>query len=394
MPIVKYNELRTLIENGNITAITLDTTIFEQKNLQLDSASFQVLARLSNRGFCFLLTKIVCNEVICHLEDASSEALNSAKKGIGLAVRVFGTKKPTRKKLLDKITGGISPRENALKFFFEYMQDSNCKILDDGRLVDTRILFRDYFAKQAPFGIGKKKSEFPDALALNALERTAIDDKVNILVVSKDNGWKEFCEQSKCLYYIPDLNQSLSLIANASPVLIKSILKCLKEDDSQDNSDIRSYVADQLESADITISGNASSRQCEFYISAIEFKSIIWPEEKDIDIIELEHEEEEEENEDYHHLVLNLPLELQANLSVDVSFIVWDSVDGELASTGNRTIELEKKIGAHADIIFKIYELGTVNENIIYDDMYIFINSTEIDLGDIDVLEDFEIKEL
>jgi len=389
MPILDYSDLHELIDNGDITAITLDTCIFDQKNLRLHSASLQVLARLGNREFCFILTKIVCNEVLCHLEKAASEALKSARDGIGKAVGAFGTKKPTRKELLYQITGGRSPKQNALDSFTQYVKDSNCKILDDAELVDTRKLFHDYFAEEAPFGTNKDKSEFPDALALNALEQTAIKEGVGILVISNDGGWSNFCKKSKYLYYVTDLNKSLVLIANAPPVIKKFILKWL-EDNSEDNDDLQSTVSSELENAEIEVYGNASYGQCRFYTWAAELKGIIWPEEDKIDIIQFKLDE----SEDYLQLVLNMPLHLSANIPIEVNFFIWDGIDREEVSMGGRTIEVEDEVSAQATIFFGIYNRGTANEEIIFQNIELEIEFTEIDLGHLDVFEDSDIDEV
>ena len=51
-----------------------------------------------------------------------------------------------------------------------------------------------YFGLKPPFE-EKKKSEFPDAIALNALRNYASSTRQRLLVVSKDKGWHAFCAQ-------------------------------------------------------------------------------------------------------------------------------------------------------------------------------------------------------
>jgi hypothetical protein len=43
----------------------------------------------------------------------------------------------------------------------------------------------------------RKKSEFPDALALLSLERWATQNKSLVLLVSADGDWKKLVEQSE-----------------------------------------------------------------------------------------------------------------------------------------------------------------------------------------------------
>ncbi len=58
---------------------------------------------------------------------------------------------------------------------------------------DAVGVFADYFARQAPFGEGKKKSEFPDSFAMKGLLRYAQAMGCKIGVVSEDGDWKAAC---------------------------------------------------------------------------------------------------------------------------------------------------------------------------------------------------------
>ena len=390
MPIVDDDQLRNFLAEGGIAALTVDTGTFDEKQLQLHSATLQALARLNGRGFLFVLANTVCNEVIRHLEDAASQSYRAARTGIGQALRAFGTKDPTRAELLHQITGGRTPTQIAHEYFGQYMSDSGCELLDDAGLVDTAALFGDYFAGRAPFGVGKKKSEFPDALALNALERTAIARGIGILVVSKDRDWKEFCRRSDHLYHITDTDRALALVANAPRVLRKSILDWL-EDDARGGADLQSNVASKLLDAEFTADGYASFGECELYVWAAELKSIIWPGEDELDIIEFEPQEDANRL----PLVLSLPLLLVANIPVEVSFSIWDGIDKESISMGGRMIEFDDEIDAQATITLDICNPGTADEEIVLVDVEIDASDYEIDLGQIDVFEseDFEFDD-
>ena len=63
-----------------------------------------------------------------------------------------------------------------------------------------------YFEPSPPFeGTGKKKNEFPDAIALITLEDWAREPEKKILAVSKDHGWVSFAEKSEFI----DINKEL-----------------------------------------------------------------------------------------------------------------------------------------------------------------------------------------
>lgn len=382
MPILDQDELRTLLSNGGITALTVDTNIFDEKQLQLNSATLQALSRLNGRGFLFMLTDTVCKEVLAHLEEVASQSFRSTRKEIGKALRVFETRKPTRDQILDLITGSRTPDQVAQEHFRKYLTDSGCEILDDAGLVDTASLFEDYFSARAPFGSGKKKSEFPDALALNALERTATNRAMGILVVSKDSDWEKFCRNSAQLYLVEDIERALALVANAPPVLRKSVFGWL-ENEAAEGDELRSHLVKFVELMELDATAYPSSGECELEIWAGELQGIAWPRENDIDIIEVEPQEDAKEV----NLVVSLPLVLDVKVPVDINFFVWDSFDRESIPMGGRTLEVNRQFDTEAIITFNIREQEAERPQISFVDIEIDIRDYHIELGEVSPFE-------
>ena len=73
-------------------------------------------------------------------------------------------------------------------------------------------LLRLYFSSSPPFGVGKKKSEFPDAIALLSLERWAKSNGKHILAVSGDKDWAAFAEKSEFIDIIAELGPAMALL--------------------------------------------------------------------------------------------------------------------------------------------------------------------------------------
>ena len=390
MPIVDEDGIRTLLAKGDIAALSVDTCIFDEKKLQLNAPSLQALAKLNDRGFRFVLPNTVGNEVTRHLEEEASKSLKSARKEIGQALRAFGTKDPTRDNLLNQITGERTPTQVAEEDFAQYVKDSGCEILNDTELVDSGKLFDDYFGGRAPFGTGRKKDEFPDALALNALERTAINRGIDILVVSKDGDWEEFCGNSDHLYLITDIERALSLVTDAPPVMRKSVFDWM-EDDARGNADLRSRVTEEVELMDFGAIGYPSFGECELDVWAGALQGMTLPEENEIDIIEFEREKELNRL----RLVVSLPLFLDVKIPVEVSFHIWDKSDKESFPMGGRWIEADEEIATEATITFEIYNQGTEDEEIIFVDVDVDANHHEVELGEIDVFEpeDYDVDD-
>jgi hypothetical protein len=157
MPIVDDEQLKALLAEGRISAISVDTSIFDQKRLQLNSATMQALAGLKNRPFNFVLSGTVAKEVLAHLEKAAAEALQAAKKAIEKALFSFETKTPEREALLAQISGGRPAAEAATQRWEKYIEDTGCEVLTDTDLVSITTIYDGYFAGEPPFGSGRKK---------------------------------------------------------------------------------------------------------------------------------------------------------------------------------------------------------------------------------------------
>ncbi|WP_416881273.1 PIN domain-containing protein [Marivita sp.] len=383
MPIVTDDELKRLLANGKITAISVDTSIFDEKQLNLNSAVMQATARLKPLSFNYILSSIVAKEVENHLENAAQESLRNAKKAVGKALFAFDTEKPSKDEVLEQITGGKSARDIAKERWAKYLAESGCEVIDDHSLVKTSTLFDAYFAGEPPFGTGRKKDEFPDALALNALECAAVERGNGILVVSKDGDWQDYCEKSENLYIVREIERALALIRNAPPVLKMAVHTWLVEE-SNGAEDVFPNIALRVENLEFSASAYPTFGDAEVSVWAGELQSIDWPREDEIRVIDFEDIEEEEQA---ARLVLSMPLNLVVRVMVELDFSVWDGIDKESVSMGGRCIEVDEGITVRATITVDIYGIGTDDQEIIYLDSEIDDPNYEIELGEVDVFE-------
>ena len=130
-----------------------------------------MFAGLRNCPFTFSLSGTVAKDVLAHFEKATAKALSKAKKAIGQALFSFETKSTERSALLAKISVGLTAGEAATERWGEYIKDTGYEVLTDIDLVSTPTVYDGYFAGEAPFNSGREEDEFPDALALNTLEK-------------------------------------------------------------------------------------------------------------------------------------------------------------------------------------------------------------------------------
>lgn len=113
MPIETDDRLKALLVGGWITAVTLDTNIFDAQRLNLRSPAIKAVANLKTIPFSFLLSGTVLREAQGHLAKSMEDALRAARKAIGEVFYAFEITKPTRDELLDDIAGGRAPADAA-----------------------------------------------------------------------------------------------------------------------------------------------------------------------------------------------------------------------------------------------------------------------------------------
>ncbi|WP_306261011.1 PIN domain-containing protein [Pararhizobium sp. IMCC21322] len=382
MPIVNDEELKALLARDQISAISIDTSIFHQKRLQLNSATLQSFAGLTGRPFDFLLSETVAKEVLAHLEKSTSDSLRSTKIAIGKALFSFETVAPTREELLTQISGGRTAEQAASARWDKYIADTNCEVLDDANLVDTATIYDDYFAGEPPFGSGRKKDEFPDALALNALEQIATDRDIGILVISKDGDWKAFCNNSPRLFLGPEIERALSLITDA-PLGLRTAVTLWLAEDGDGSDEFQDSVSDNIERLDFTANASPNHGEVEIFTWAGELKSLGWPSPEEIDIIELVGRDDD----GVMRVVVSLPVSLVVKVQVELNFSFWDSVDKESVEMGGRGIEVEEEIEARTTVTLDVHSLGTPNQQIEFIESKLDDLHHEIELGTVDVFE-------
>jgi PIN domain len=102
---------------------------------------------------------------------------------------------------------------NALRAEVERRYDdflSACKtIICDTSSIPADVILDAYFAGQPPFGPGQKKDQFPDAVAIAALELWQVTDKNPIYVVSHDEDMFSACSKNSNLLAIKSVSEFL-----------------------------------------------------------------------------------------------------------------------------------------------------------------------------------------
>lgn len=389
MPVNDETNASRLLAEGLITAITVDTNIFVETGLQLNSPNMQALIRLKEIPFSFVLSQTVSKEILSHLEKRIDEAIRNAEAAVGKALAAFETENPSKDEIITQISGGRAAKESAEQILRDFISDSACVTLNDENLVSTSDIFASYFEKTPPFGAGKKKNEFPDALALNALETSASNQRTSYIVVSKDSDWRAFCERSDSLYLIPEVERALALINNAPLGLRETVISWLVEDRVGDEEVYR-YIERNVEEIMFTAEGYATAGQMEAMAWMGELKGINWPSDDKIDIIEIDEDNER----GGIRVIISLPVSLAVMVPIELSFSIWDGIDKESIDIGSRTIEFQENIGARATLTLQVFDQGANSEEVAFEESELNIHYYEIELGEIDTFEENDYEDI
>lgn len=165
----------------------LDTQVFEKNAYDFENKHFKLIAGLAELGLVRLvMTDVTRQEIEAHIGAKSKEAFVALDK-----FRRSGFHKNLRVPPFDAIAKGTTEeaiRTELLGQFREFCEKANAlQLSSDG--VDIKSLLDDYFDGKPPFGEGKKKCEFPDAITAKILLNWCRKNRQKMVVVSGDGDW-------------------------------------------------------------------------------------------------------------------------------------------------------------------------------------------------------------
>lgn len=380
MPIETDEPLQEMLTDGRISGITLDTNVFDGQRLNLKSSAMRIVTGLKDIPFPLVLSSTVLSEVRRHLAKGSEDSLRALKKAVGDALFAWDVEKPTRDELLTQVTSGRSPADAAIARLDGFLKEAGGEVVDDFKLVDTATVYGAYFDRRPPFKRGEK-SEFPDALALNALEAAAAQRKTSFLVVSADGDWRDFCASSERLYLVTTLEKALDLINDAPVGLRKAVVDWFGEGQIG-RVELATEVSKVIGGLDVDVSAYASFGEVATHAWAPEVETIGWPDEEDVDVIETEDVED-----GTYRAIVSLPLVLTLRFSVELEFSHWDGVDRESVGMGGRTEEIERAEDARVTVTIDLHDIGKEEEDLLLVETELDLTSLHLDLGEVEMFE-------
>lgn len=231
--------------------IFLDTSIFESENY-FEGRNINILFGLAKENLIHLkITDIVYREVLNRIEIHSIKAVNLFKK----------------QKLNFDRDARILRNTNVLKHHFEKVNFKELKesvkekikgkfhyVIEEFKIeiINTNIanikeVLDDYFATNPPFKDGIKKTEFPDALSLNAIKIWCEKSSNSVIHLSNDKDFDEY--ENEAIDCSHDLSSLLEfLFKESSDIQIELITAIYTKSLDEITTSIESLLPEDLNS--------------------------------------------------------------------------------------------------------------------------------------------------
>lgn len=380
MELREIDKLKNLVRTGKVGAITLDTSIFDAQGLRLESGLLKQLEQFRDSATKFILSEIVKKETISHLTEKAKEAHSNIDKSLKQAKEHWHIKDEELEKIKNSIFGDYKAQEFTFERFSNFEKATSLQIINAQDNVMIGDLIEKYFQAKPPFSeTGKKKNEFPDAIALISLENWANKNKTKICVVSSDNDWKNFCDGSDILIYVDDFAVALGLFQ------------------LQDADDICRYLSERYEKGELDNVQQAITNALEYKISDIDISpeansGFYWELESteislnDFEFTLIDHPNIifRPVNLDDNMLVVESKLSIDVNIECSFSFSVWDSIDRDYVSMGSSSNNIQTNLDVDILVSFvgDLNKIGAEFE----------VNDVEIEMKTPDVIDFGEVE--
>ncbi|MES2608730.1 MAG: PIN domain-containing protein [Pseudomonadota bacterium] len=372
MPIVSIDELKQAVVGGRVGAISVDTSIVEQHQFGFESGVLSKMSQFSRGDTTHLALDIVLHEIRSHLTKQAEVVRNQTKNSLKPLGNSWGVNKDRRTEALHLLFGDQTSDVNSENRLQEFLSGSAASVLScEDYVALTQVLAR-FIETKPPFGNKEaKKHEFPDAIALLALEGWAVKHGTTVVAVSTDGDWKRFCADSTHVYYVDDLTHALSAF-QAGAEDAASLFRAMLGDGKFEGLDAILLDALNTQADKIDIDFEAAANwyyEAELDQIDVSSETPLAEQIKIFDILEYED----------NTLVLQASVNVNVTAHFTASFQQWDSIDREYIDMGStaatQTEELDLEL-----IITVVFDNGSGK----IDSVELLSTSITMDFGEIE----------
>jgi len=177
------------------------------------------------------LTDITLQEIRSHIDEDTETAIQEIQKTRKKAKILRNFNEMPLSSIFEDID--LSQYKDTLRQKLEsFIENCGIKIINNNT-ADIDNVFKLYFQRKAPFGVGKKKSEFPDAFVLDALDRYGKKAGEKIYVISEDKDFAQGAAQFDNIIYSASLKEFLNIAIIHYELLAPQVIDFLKREIKQ-----------------------------------------------------------------------------------------------------------------------------------------------------------------
>lgn len=372
MPVVSIDDLKQAVVGGRVGAISIDTSVVERHQYGFESGVLAKMSQFSRADTLHLALDIVLHEMRAHLTKEADIVRSQVKNALKPLGNAWGIDKDRREEALGILFGTKSVNARTDKRLQDFLDNSSATVLTCADFVDLRDVLSRFVETRSPFGNKEaKKHEFPDAIALLALEGWAVKNDTTVVAVSLDGDWRRFCSESDHVYYLDDLAQALSAF-QAGAEDAAALFRTMLNDGKFEELDALLLEAISAQSDKISIDLEATSNwyyEAELDQVEVSSKAPLADEVKAFDVVEYED----------NTLVLQTSLMIDVTAHFNASFEHWDSIDREYMSMGSTTVGQTETLELEV-IITVLFENGSAT----IDSVELLPASATMDFGEIE----------
>lgn len=271
--------------------IFIDTSVFDEQSYNFSSSSMSAfLDAAKGRTLSLLMPDPTEREIRRHIEERSNSALKALEDAKRRAPFLSKWKEWPVKKGDFYIKWELSKIANAeLKSFLDRFD----VIKLDYQGINIKEIMNWYDQGRAPFGSGKKRKEFPDALALACILKFADSKQCQVAIVSKDEDHKNACSHYTQLLFFPSLAaltesflseetriESLkALIKEKETIIVKAIEDGFPElsfyPEEEPGGDVEDVTVDDVEFSDLRVVAIGDYEVTIVFIACINYSAFV-----------------------------------------------------------------------------------------------------------------------
>lgn len=324
-----------------MTILTIDTQVIHANGFDLEGGLLAQIAQFRDGSTRFVLSRVTLREILRHLTEKAEEV----RRGLQSAFRKaqdgqFPLELPDLK--------AIDPKAVARSRLEAFVKATGAEIVDYDAVSLPEVMDR-YFKPGPPFATGKKKNEFPDAVALLSLEAWATANGKRVLAVSNDGDWTAFAEASAVIDVQTDLADALADLQKDTADAMAIVADLLRRIKTDDDWDLRAGFYSSLDSE---VGGYSASPEAESYHSveaeeaSLTFLDFDYSEDPDDQTFEIVQARPD-------HLVVQVELKVKVNAEAAFTFQIYDSIDKDYVSLGSSLAKTEDELELTALVTFE-----------------------------------------